>query len=69
MVMRGLFFLFSCVLFFPINGCNSALPRGYMIGSGTAENKAFGIGIGSAVVSDCATTLMNIRGMEWTKLW
>lgn len=39
---------------------------GYMIGGGTAENKAF-IGIGSAVIF-WLLTLMNIRGMEWTKI-
>lgn len=39
---------------------------GYMIGNGLAENKAF-IGIGSAVIF-WLLTLMNIRGMEWTKI-
>lgn len=59
-------FLFSCVLFFPLMLQFGFTALGYMIGGGLAENKAF-IGIGSAVIF-WLLTLMNIRGMEWTKL-
>ena len=59
-------FLFSCVLFFPLMLQFGFTALGYMIGGGLAENKAF-IGIGSAVIF-WLLTLMNIRGMEWTKI-
>lgn len=59
-------FLFSCVLFFPLMLQFGFTALGYMIGGGPAENKAF-IGIGSAVIF-WLLTLMNIRGMEWTKI-
>lgn len=59
-------FLFSCVLFFPLMLQFGFTALGYMINASLAENKAF-IGIGSAVIF-WLLTIMNIRGMEWTKI-
>ncbi|SFM97678.1 Amino acid transporter [Izhakiella capsodis] len=59
-------FLFSCVLFFPLMLQFGFTALGYMFSAGLAQNKVF-IGVGSAVIF-WLLTMMNIRGMEWTKI-
>lgn len=59
-------FLFSCVLFFPLMLQFGFTALGYMFNATLAENKVF-IGVGSAAIF-WLLTLMNIRGMAWTKV-
>lgn len=59
-------FLFSCVLFFPLMLQFGFTALGYMFRGNLAESKAF-IGIGSMVIF-WLLTLLNIRGMQWTKI-
>ncbi|MGL4195702.1 MAG: APC family permease [Edwardsiella piscicida] len=59
-------FLFSCVLFFPLMLQFGFTALGYMFSASLAENKIF-IGVGSMVIF-WLLTLMNIRGMQWTKI-
>lgn len=58
-------FLYSCVLFFPLMLQFGFTAIGYVVSPELAENKTF-IGLGSMVVF-WLLTLMNVRGMEWTK--
>lgn len=59
-------FLFSCVLYFPLMLQFGFTALGYMISKSLAENNIF-IGAGSAVIF-WLLTLMNIRGMRWTRM-
>lgn len=58
-------FLFSCVLFFPLMLQFGFTALGYVFSPELGSNKAF-IGVGSAIIF-WILTLMNVRGMEWTK--
>ena len=58
-------FLYSCVLFFPLMLQFGFTAIGYVVSPELAENKTF-IGLGSMAVF-WLLTLMNVRGMEWTK--
>ena len=59
-------FLFSCVLFFPLMLQFGFTALGYMFSDSLAESKVF-IGVGSMVIF-WLLTLLNIRGMQWTKI-
>ena len=59
-------FLFSCVLFFPLMLQFGFTAMGYIISPDLASDKVF-IGVGSMVIF-WILTLMNIRGMQWTKI-
>ena len=59
-------FLFSCVLFFPLMLQFGFTAIGYMFSAELAQNQVF-IGVGSMVVF-WILTLMNIKGMKWTKI-
>lgn len=57
---------FSCVLFFPLMLQFGFTALGYMFSDSLAESKVF-IGVGSMVIF-WLLTLLNIRGMQWTKI-
>lgn len=59
-------YLFSCVLFFPLMLQFAFTALGYIISPELAQDPTF-IGVSSIVIF-WLLTLMNIRGMQWTKI-
>lgn len=60
------YYLFSCVLFFPLMLQFAFTALGYVISPELAENPTF-IGVSSIVIF-WFLTFMNIKGMQWTKI-
>lgn len=60
-------YLFSCVLFFPLMLQFAFAALGYIISPELAENPTF-IGVSSIVIF-WLLTFLNIKGMQWTKIF